>query len=105
MNLAPLLLCLCLSTSAPPADRWFAEDKLKHFFASFVATSLSASAARAVGLSPAQSAWVGAGVGTAAGVWKEWRDHSVRDAAPSFRDLTWDLAGVAAAAAVVRQVE
>jgi uncharacterized protein YfiM (DUF2279 family) len=105
MSFLPPLLCLCLSVSAPPAprDRWVAEDKLKHFFAAFVVTSLSASAARSAGLQPAASVWVGAGVGTGVGVWKEIRDRGQKDATPSLRDLAWDVAGVGAASALVRQ--
>ena len=109
MNPLTPILCLCLSIAAPrqqaePRDRWIAEDKFKHFFASFVVTSLSAGAARAAGLDPAPSAWVGAGVGVTAGVWKEVRDHRRQDAAVSLKDGVWDLAGVGAATALVRQV-
>jgi putative lipoprotein len=103
MNPAPLLLCLCLSFAPPPRDRWLAEDKWKHFFASFVVTSLSGSAARAAGLDPHTSAWVGVGIGTSVGVWKEIRDHGRSGETASLKDLTWDLAGVGAAAAALRQ--
>lgn len=102
MGLSTLALCLCLSWQAP-ADRWFGEDKFKHFFASFVVTSLGASAARATGLEAEESAWVGAGVGLGAGVWKEWLDRRT-GATASLRDLAWDLGGVGAASAVMLQV-
>ena len=107
MNLAPVVLCLCLSL-APPSqerDRFLAEDKLKHLFASFVVTSLSASAARTAGLDAEPSLWVGVGVGTSLGVWKELRDHRRPDARASLKDLAWDLAGVGAGAALLKQVE
>ena len=109
MNPFTPLLCLCLSIPLPrqqqePRDRWIAEDKAKHFVASFVITSISAGAARAAGLDPAPSAWVGAGVGVAAGTWKEIRDQRRADATASFRDAAWDLAGVGAATALLRQV-
>lgn len=105
MNAAALALCLCMSFGAqPPADRWFAEDKIKHFVTSFVVTSLSASAARTAGLDPRESAYAGAGAGVAVGVWKELRDMGRRGETASFRDLTWDLAGVGAGYAVMRQV-
>ena len=98
-------LCLCLSFQGSPArDRWIGEDKWKHFFASFVVTSISASAARAAGLDPAPSAWVGAGVGVGAGLWKELRDRRRPDATPSLKDGVWDLAGVGASTALLRQV-
>lgn len=104
MNLASFLFCLCLAGGEPPPDRWFAEDKVKHFVASFVLTSLSASGARAAGLDAGASTWVGAGVGTAFGAWKEVRDSRVPGATVSLRDAAWDLAGVAAASALVSQV-
>ena len=99
-----LLLCLCFSTTAQTPDRWIAEDKAKHFFASFVVTSLSASAARAAGASPGASAWIGAGVGVSAGAWKELRDRRSPEATVSLKDAAWDLAGVGAATALLRQV-
>jgi uncharacterized protein YfiM (DUF2279 family) len=48
--------------------------------------------------------WTGAGAGAAAGVLKEVRDMASRNDTPSLRDLTWDVAGVVAAAGVARQV-
>lgn len=105
MNLAALGLCLCLSIGAQnPRDRWIAEDKFKHFVASFVITSISASAARAAGMEPAESAWVGAGVGGSFGIWKEIRDSRRPRETASFRDLVWDFAGVGAGVAMMRQV-
>lgn len=97
-------LCLCLSMAAPRSDdRWLAEDKWKHFFASFVVTSLAASGARAAGLEPDASLVVGAAVGTGAGIWKEWRDLHSLEGTVSGRDLVWDVAGVGAALVVARQ--
>lgn len=99
-----LLLCLCFSTPAQSRDRWVGEDKAKHFFASFVVTSLSASAVRAAGAEPGTSAWIGAGVGVGAGAWKELRDRRSAEGMVSVKDAVWDLAGVGAAAALLRQV-
>lgn len=105
MNPATLALCLCLSMGAdPPRDPWFGEDKVKHFVMSFVVTSLSASAARTAGMDVQQSAYVGAATGAAVGVWKELRDIGRRGETASFRDLTWDLGGVGAGYALMRQV-
>ncbi|HEX2094625.1 MAG TPA: hypothetical protein VHG28_19630 [Longimicrobiaceae bacterium] len=108
MILCTAALCLTLSLPLPQQgrkpDRWFGEDKWKHFFASFVATSLSATAARAGGLGPRESAYVGAGVGGAVGVWKELRDRgSPETGTASFRDLVWDAAGVGAGTLVALQ--
>ena len=102
----PLLFCLCLSLSLQqePRDRWIGEDKLKHFFTSFAATAISASAARLVGMDARTAAWAGAGAGGALGVWKEIRDAATPAGRASFRDLVWDGAGVAAGTAVMLQV-
>lgn len=85
----------------PPLDRWFAEDKLKHFAVSFVVTSVSASAARFAGVDRHSSVVIGAGVGAAAGLIKEIGDaRPSRPGTFSYRDIIWDLAGIAAATAV-----
>lgn len=99
-----LAFCLCLALGSPrEGDRWFAEDKAKHFVASFVITSLAASGARAVGFGPDASLAAGAAVGGAAGVWKEWRDVHSRDGTASVRDLAWDAGGVGTALLLARQ--
>jgi uncharacterized protein YfiM (DUF2279 family) len=97
------LVASALSGATPPADRWFGEDKLRHFFSSFVITSVAASGARATGLTERQSLAVGIGVGGGLGIWKEVRDMRRPGETASIRDLVWDAAGVAAAAVVVRQ--
>lgn len=97
------LLCFCLSFSQPAPDRWLSEDKWKHFFASFAATSLSASAARLSGLDAHASVWAGIGAGAGVGIWKELRDHRARAGSASLRDLGWDAAGVAAGAVLLRK--
>lgn len=102
-----LAVCFCLSLPVggpPQEDRWVGEDKVKHFLASFVATSLAAGVARAAGADAEASAWAGAGAGATLGVWKELRDRGREGATPSARDLVWDAAGVTAATAVLLQV-
>lgn len=118
---APLLIALCIGPTsarghaAPPIpppvvidatnaapDPWFAEDKLRHFFMSFAATSFAYGAARTAGLDhgPAE---VAAGVGAAAaGVWKEFHDRS-HGRRFSFRDLAWNGVGIAAALILAAQ--
>jgi uncharacterized protein YfiM (DUF2279 family) len=99
--LQTILLTTLLASSAPQVpDPWFAEDKLKHFFTSFVVTSLAASGARAAGLDRGPATAAGAGVGVAAGLYKEVRDRRAGDFF-SVRDLLWDIAGVGSAAAVL----
>lgn len=102
-SVSAVLLCVSLFTGGSPGDRWLGVDKVKHFFASFVVTSLSASGARAAGLSAEQSLAAGVGIGTGVGVWKEIRDHRQPGETASFRDLVWDGVGVAAGAVVVSQ--
>ena len=105
MNLCMMVLCLSLQQVTPqrPADRWVAEDKWKHFFASFVVTALSAAAVRAAVADAETRALAGAGVGAGVGAWKELRDVRDPAASPSLRDLAWDVAGVGAAAAMAAQ--
>ncbi len=105
MNPAALFLVFSLNGAPQPApDQWLAEDKFKHFFASFVATSLAASAAHTAGLDTETSALVGAGAGASIGIWKELRDRGQETETASFKDLVWDLGGVGAATVVMSQV-
>lgn len=99
------LLCLCLSFSPQePPDHWFAEDKVKHFFTSFAATTISASGARMVGFEAREAAYAGAGAAGVLGLWKEVRDTRVPGATASVKDIIWDGAGIAAGTAVMLQV-
>lgn len=101
----PFLLCLCLSFSAQePPDRWFAEDKAKHFLTSFAATTVSAGGARMLGLGARDAAYAGAGAAAGLGVWKEIRDLRQPAGTASFKDLVWDGAGIGAGMAVMLQV-
>jgi uncharacterized protein YfiM (DUF2279 family) len=100
MNACLLALCLSLGGGTEPPDRWLAEDKWKHFFTSFVATTLAASGARAAGMDARTSRAAGAGFGMGVGVWKEIHDHRTPGGHASVRDLVWDAAGVGAGVAV-----
>ena len=102
MNTCILFLCMTLGRQpgAPVPDRFFGEDKLKHFFTSFVVTSLAASGARAAGLSADESLWIGAGTGATVGILKEVSDLRREGATASLYDIVWDLGGVGAAAAL-----
>lgn len=105
-----LLLCLCFSLgghggAARQPDRLFGEDKLQHFFASFIATSLAGAGARLAGADHHTSLVVGAGTGAAIGVAKELSDaRNPRDTA-SLLDLAWDLGGVGFATVVAAQAK
>ncbi len=103
MSPGMLVLCLCLSlrVGEPPRDPWFSEDKVMHFAASFAATAFAASTARSVGLDRGQSTLAGALAAGGVGVWKEMEDQRRPEGFFSTRDLVWDAAGIAAAAAVL----
>jgi uncharacterized protein YfiM (DUF2279 family) len=101
-TLPPIPPIVVIDTTDAARDPWFAEDKVRHFFMSFAATSFAYGAARTAGLDhgPAE---VAAGVGAAAaGVWKEFHDRS-RGRSFSFPDLAWDGLGIAAALILAAQ--
>ena len=105
MNACLFVLCFSLGGGGPQPDRFFGEDKLKHFFTSFIVTSLSASGARAAGLDHDTSLLVGAGVGTAVGIGKELNDLRAEGETASLLDLVWDVGGVGAATIVQAQTK
>lgn len=85
-----------------PPDRWFAEDKLQHFFISFAVTNFSYGTARLVGIDH-RPALITAGLTAgAAGIGKEFHDQS-RGGPFSMKDLAWDGVGVAAGLTLVSQ--
>lgn len=99
-----LLFSLHFGQDHTAGDRWFAADKAKHFFTAALAQSISFSALRAVGMSR-NGALVGATVATGAvSVGKELYDRK-SGGDPSLKDLTWDVAGMAAASALLVHTE
>jgi len=103
-----LLFALHTADLHPPdtgsGDRWFAMDKAKHFFMAAFVQTLSFSAFRAVGLSY-RHALIGATVtSSAVGIGKELYDLKTGGDA-SWKDLTWDGVGIAAASAVLAHTE
>ena len=106
MTAAALALCGCLALlpPEPPRDRWFGEDKVKHFLASFFVQSVAYASLRAAD-APHGSALAGATAATAAvGLWKERVDRR-RTGLFSARDLAWDAAGAAAASLLLSRAE
>ena len=102
------LLFICFSLSQPGqtrAEPFFGEDKLKHFFTSFAVTALSASGVRALGVDHDTSLLIGMGTAAALGVGKELRDRNDVRASASLLDLTWDAAGIGAAAVIVDRAQ
>jgi putative lipoprotein len=102
MALAAVLAALLLTRASAPClaggdDRWLAHDKAVHYTASGL---LASDAYAGISLVSKRTEWriVGAlGLTIAAGAAKEVYDsHGGGD--PSWRDLTWDLAGATSGA-------
>jgi uncharacterized protein YfiM (DUF2279 family) len=95
-----LILAFGLHTGAKGGDHWFGADKAKHFFISAFVESITYSALRSAhmrhdpALIAASTLTLGVGVG------KELYDHHSYGLF-SVKDLTWDVAGNAAAATVL----
>lgn len=91
------VVSLHLGTGQPRGDSWLGTDKAQHFFMSAFVESLSFSALRTVRV-PRGAALVGAtAAASAVGVGKELYDAR-HGGDPSWKDLTWDGAGIAAGA-------
>ncbi len=86
-------------TRAHASDRWFAEDKLKHFFVSFALGSIGYGSARAVGLRHGPAIAAASAGAIVVGAGKEVHDRATGGDF-SLRDFTWDALGVVAAAGV-----
>ncbi len=87
--------------AAPPADRWFGPDKVKHFLVAGLAEGAAYAAARTAG-ADRKPALVGATVvAVGVSVGKELHDRKTGRGQPSVRDLVWDLAGIAAYGALL----
>jgi putative lipoprotein len=85
---------------AHPADRWFGADKAKHFFISAFLESITYSALRSVNVRHDPALIAASTLTLSVGVGKELYDrHSY--GLFSVKDLTWDVAGNAAAATVL----
>ena len=89
---------------AAGADRWFSADKAKHFFTAAFVQSASFSALRATGVGRSGSLAGATGVASAVSVGKEVYDKKY-GGDPSFKDLTWDAAGILAASALLRRTQ
>jgi putative lipoprotein len=84
-------------------DAWFGIDKIKHFFMSAFIESVSFSALQASGANH-RSAMAGAiGITIGLGVGREIHDMRVPGNLFSVRDLTWDVLGTGAGAALLSQ--
>lgn len=77
-------------------DRWFGQDKAKHFFTSAFVQSMSYGTLRAAGAGHRVALGSATAASVATGAGKElWDARAGRS--PSGKDLVWDLAGAGAA--------
>jgi uncharacterized protein YfiM (DUF2279 family) len=82
-------------------DRWFGEDKLRHFFASYAVAAVGYGSARLVGIESDAALSLATGGAVVASIGKEWAD--VRRGGPfSLKDLVYDAAGIAVALGILR---
>lgn len=92
-------LNLLFAQAAVARDSWFGADKIKHFFMSAFVTSVTFSAAQAVGVEKRTAMTGAVGASLAVGVAREI--YSRRTTKFSVKDLTWDAVGTTAAAVML----
>lgn len=97
-----LVFALHRGNDHPAGDRWFAADKAKHFFMAAFIQSASFSALRAAGATRGQSLAGATAVTAALSVGKELYDRR-SGGDPSWKDLTWDAAGLLVASSMLHQ--
>jgi uncharacterized protein YfiM (DUF2279 family) len=99
-----LLLALALHGPGdhPGGDRWFAPDKVKHFFLGAFVQSVGYAGLRATGTGHESSLWGATAVTVAIGVGKEVHDARGGGSA-SVRDLVWDAAGAGGATLLLQR--
>lgn len=89
------------AVTQPHPDAWFGLDKIKHFFMSAFIESVSYSALQAARVNH-RSAMAGAiGITIGLGIGREIHDKRVPGNIFSVRDLTWDVIGTGAGAALL----
>lgn len=96
------LLALHVGSEPKRSDPWLSPDKAKHFFLSMFVESLSFSALRAANASRNGSLVGAATASVGFSIGREIYDY-YHPGTPSLKDLTWDVAGVAAGAVALRQ--
>ena len=94
-----LLFTLHFGDEHSGGDHWLAADKMKHFFMAAFVQSASFSAMRATGMSKSSSLLGATALTAGVSVGKEIHDQR-SGGVVSYKDLTWDAAGMAAGAAL-----
>ena len=98
-----LLLSFSLQTLGSP-DRWFASDKVQHFFMGAFVQSASYGVFRAASLDKAPAFAAASAVSVTAALTKELRDRNGRGTL-SVKDGVWTLAGAAAISPVLARTK
>ncbi len=96
-----LVSILIILTFVPPCaagnlngDKWFAEDKLKHFgLSAFFAGGSYIVANRHFDFNKNKSFTIGIGITVSLGAAKEIIDYKTPNQTSSHKDLIWDIAG------------
>ena len=99
-----LVFALHLGQDHPRGDSWFAADKVKHFFTAAFVQSLSFGTLRSAGLSYDASLAGATVASTGVSVGKELSDRA-SGGVVSFKDLTYDGAGILGATILLRRTE
>lgn len=97
-----LLFSLHLGADHAAGDRWFAPDKVKHFFTAAFVQTAAFGAFRAAGASRSASLGGATAVSSLVSVGKELYDRRTGGDA-SVKDLAWDAAGIAVASVALNQ--
>lgn len=97
-----IVLAFHLGGAAKRPDPWFSPDKAKHAFVSIFVESIAFSGFRAANTSRSGSLVDATVVSAGFSVGREIYDY-YHPGTPSFKDLTWDAVGTAAAAIVLHQ--
>ena len=98
-----LLLALSLQAVTSP-DKWFARDKVKHFFIGTFVQSASFGVLRAAKVDKAPALIAASALSASVAVGKELRDRSGRGD-PSLKDGAWTLVGAAAISPVLARTK
>jgi uncharacterized protein YfiM (DUF2279 family) len=104
MHALVLVFALHWGPEHPGGDSWFAADKAKHFFTAAFVQTLSYGAFRTTGLSPNVSLAGATAVSSSVSIGKELYDRA-SGGVVSYRDLTYDGAGIVGATILLRRTE
>lgn len=104
MHAFMLVFALHFGDEHPRGDGWFTSDKAKHFFTTALVQSASFSGFRATGMSRHQSLVGATAVSSGISIGKEAFDRR-SGGEFSFKDLSWDAAGIVSMTALLRRTE